>query len=314
MKRIALCFLILLCLIACTKKETGQVLATIDGDKITLDEFNKDLDKIPTNMKMLVATESGKKTYLDRMVTKKLLIKEAKKEKIDSDKDFQDRLIDIKDQLLIESLLKKKIKTETQPPTDEDLKKYYDAHKEDERFKVPRQINTRQILVKTEDEAKQVLAKLKKGEDFVALAKTYSIDPSAKTTGGEIGFFPQGSLVPEYEQVAFGLKKKGDVSGIVKTKFGYHIIRLEGEKQSAYATFDEVKEYIKQNYAQAKQTEEIEKYIDGLKKSSKVTINEALLKTEDKGQEKTQPGAAKTEAPAKEELPGKPKAEAPTKK
>jgi len=311
MKRIALCVLILLSLFACAKKESSQVLATIDGEKITLEEFNKDLDKIPTNMKMLVASESGKKAYLDRLVTKRLLLKEAKKEKIESEKDFQDRLVDIKDQLLIESLLKKKIKAEAQP-TEDDLKTFYDNHKE--RFKQGRQINTRHIILKSEDEAKQILARIKKGEDFIELAKTYSIDPNAKASGGEVGFFPQGSLVPEYEQVAFGLKKKGEISGIVKTKFGYHIIRLEGEKQSSYTTFDEAKEWIKQNYTQVRQTEEIEKFIESLKKTAKITINDGLLKIEEKGQEKTPSDPAKTETPAKEETAGKPKAEVPSKK
>jgi len=267
---------------------------SIDGDAITLEEFNKDLDKIPMNMKMLVATQSGKKTYLDRLIMKKLLLREAAKSKIEDEKDFQNRLSDIKEQLLIESLLKKKIAADSQL-TDNDMKKYYDANKE--KFKKEKEINTRHILLKTDEEAKQVMERLKKGEDFVELAKKYSIDPNAKASGGEIGFHPKGTLLPEYEAAAFKLTKVGQVTGPVKTQFGYHIIRLEGAKPPAYVSFDEVKDFIRQQLIQEKQKELLEKYIEELKKAAKITINEELLKEEKPALPEKQEKPEKTESP-----------------
>lgn len=290
MKKFVICLFLALLVISCAKKEDGKALATIDGDKITLQEFNKELDKIPMNMKMLVASESGKKNYLDRLIVKKLLLKEASKAKIESDKEFQERVNDIKEQLLIETLLKKKITADTQMSED-GLKKYYEDHKEE--FKKDREINTRHILLKTEEEAKQVQAKLQKGEDFTELAKKYSIDPNVRQSGGEIGFQPKGSLIPEYESAAFKLTKVGQVSGIVKTQFGYHIIRLEGVKPPSYVPLEEVKDFIKQKNAQEKQKEVLEKYIEELKKNAKITIDEALLK-----EDKAEP-AAKTDTPEK---------------
>ncbi len=290
MKKLIIYLFLALLVVSCAKKDDGKVLATIDDQKITLQEFNKELDKIPMNMKMLVASESGKKNYLDRLVVKKLLLKEVSKEKIENDKEFQERFNDIKEQLLIEALLKKKITAQTQMSED-DLKKYYEEHKED--FKKDREINTRHILLKTEEEAKQVQTKLQKGEDFTELAKKYSIDPNVRQTGGEIGFQPKGSLIPEFENAAHKLNKVGQVSGIVKTQFGYHIIRLEGVKPPSYVPLEEVKDFIKQKNAQEKQKEVLEKYIEELKKNSKITINEALLKEE------------KTELPVKAESPDK---------
>ncbi len=73
--------------------------------------------------------------------------------------------------------------------------------------------------MKTEEEAKQIKEKLQNGEDFVELAKKYSIDPNAKTTGGEVGFHPKGTVLPEYEEAAFKLAKVGQVSGIVKSQY-----------------------------------------------------------------------------------------------
>jgi peptidyl-prolyl cis-trans isomerase C len=303
MRKLCICVLALLCLLACAKKDSTKmgttVLATIDGESITLEEFNHELDRIPMNMKMLVAGQDGKKTYLDRLIVKRLILREAKKEKVEGEKEFQERLAEIRDQLLIESVLKKKVTTNIQI-TDEELKKYYDTHKD--QFKRPREINTRHIVLKTEEEAKQVQAKLLKGEDFADLARNHSIEPNAKATGGEIGFQPQGTLVPEFEAAAFKLKKTGDISPIVKTQFGYHIIRLEGLKPPAFAPFDEVKDYIRQNLVQAKQGETIEKYVEELRKTAKITTNEDLLKSEEKPAEKAAP-SDKPEKPAPKSQP-----------
>jgi len=132
--------------------------------------------------------------------------------------------------------------------------------------------------VKSEEEARQVKERLQAGEDFADLAKKYSIDPNAKVTGGEVGFHPKGTLLPEYEGAAFKLTKVVQTSGVVKTQFGYHIIRLEGIKPPAYVPFAEVKDFIKQQLMQEKQKEVLDKYIEELKKNAKITINEDLLK------------------------------------
>ncbi|MBP6941108.1 MAG: peptidylprolyl isomerase [Syntrophorhabdaceae bacterium] len=300
MKKVLICLIAFLFVFSCAKKDNGKVLVNIDSDTITLEEFNKELDKIPMNMKMLVATQSGKKTYLDRLIMKKLLLREAAKGKIEGEAEFQNRLADIKEQLLIESLLKKKIAADSQL-TDNDMKKYYDTNKE--KFKKEKEINTRHILLKTEEEAKQIMEKLQKGEDFIELSKKYSIDPNAKASGGEIGFHPKGTLLPEYEAAAFKLTKVGQVAGPVKSQFGYHIIRLEGAKPPAYVSFDEVKDFIRQQLIQDKQKELLEKYIEDLKKAAKITINEELLKEEKPAVPGKQEKAEKPTTPEKQEPP-----------
>jgi EpsD family peptidyl-prolyl cis-trans isomerase len=279
MKKYVVLLLILLPLFACSKKQEGTTVATIDGEKITLQEFNAELDKIPMNMKMMVASQSGKKDFLDRLIVKKLLLKEAKKGKIEKEKEFQDRLNDIREQLIIESLLKKKVTAESQFK-DEDLQKYYDEHKE--QFKKGREIQTRQIVVKTEQEAKEIQAKIARGEDFAQLAKQYSIDPSAKTSGGDIGYHPKGSLIPEFEEAAFKLTKVGQVTPPVKTQLGYHLIKLEGVKEGSYVPFAEVKDFVRQKMTQEKQTEVLKKYIDDLKKNAKIVIVDEAMRDDAK--------------------------------
>src|SRR5208282_2277210 len=177
MKKYLVFLFLLLPLFACTKKDSGKSIATIDGEKITLEEFNAELDKIPMNMKMLVASQSGKKNFLDRLIVQKLLLKEAKKENIEKEKEFQDKLTEFKGQLIMQTLLSNKI-AKGSNFSDEELQKYYEAHKEE--FKKEREIQTRQIVVKSEQEAKELQGKIAKGEDFADLAKRYSLDPSAK--------------------------------------------------------------------------------------------------------------------------------------
>ena len=155
MKKYVILLMLLLPLVACSKKQDGQVVATIDGDKVTAADFNNELDKIPMNMKMLVANQSGKRNFLDRMVVQRLLLKEAKKEDIQKSKDFQDKLSEFKDQLTIQSLLAKKIMTDSK--ASDETSKFYDADKEE--FKKEREIQTRQIVVKTEQEARELQAK-----------------------------------------------------------------------------------------------------------------------------------------------------------
>jgi peptidyl-prolyl cis-trans isomerase C len=306
-KKVLILCCVLFLLLACSKKEEGKVVATMDGDNITLQEFNQELDRIPANMKVLVLTQSGKRQFMDRYIVKRLLLKEAKKENIEKEKEFEDRLAEIREQLLIESLLKKKVTTNINL-SEEELKKYYEANQE--KFKKGAEVDTRQILVKTEKEATEIRAKLEKGEDFAEMARRYSIDPSAKTTGGSIGYQGKGTLLPEYEATAFKLTKVGQISPPIKTQLGYHIIQLQGMKPPASTPYEEVKEFIKQRLVQERQNEVLEKYVADLKSKAKITVNEELLKGDAKKDdavpkvdlpEKTEPAPKDSSAPSKAE-------------
>jgi peptidyl-prolyl cis-trans isomerase C len=308
MKKVLILFCLVLLFFGCAKKEEGKTLATIDGEKITLEEFNKELERIPANMKMLVLTQSGKQSFLDRYIVKRLLMEEAKKENIEKEKEYQDRLVDIREQLVIESLLKKKVATNINP-SEEELKSYYEKNKE--KFKTGQEIATRQILVKTEKEAKELRGKLDKGEDFADLARRFSIDPSAKSTGGDIGFHAKGTLPPEYEAATSKLTKVGQITPPVKTQLGYHIIQLQGMKPPAYTPYEEVKDFIKQRIVQEQQNDVLGKYVADLKAKAKITINAELLKGEnEKGGTTPQAGGSTTQtAPAEKPGEAPPKAE-----
>lgn len=139
--------------------------------------------------------------------------------------------------------------------TQADLQDYYNKHRDE--FKVGERVNASHILIsptkkndaqadaEAKAKAEDILKQLKGGANFAELAKKYSDDPGSKEQGGSLGWFEKGRMVPEFEAAAFALNNKGDLTGPVKTSFGYHIIRLDGKEPAHTKAFDEVKDDIK---------------------------------------------------------------------
>ena len=162
--------------------------------------------------------------------------------------------------------------------TDEESKAYYD--KNPQMFKQPEQIKASHILIKVDakaDEAKkaearkkieEVQQKLKDGGDFAALAKEYSEGPSS-AKGGDLGYFRRGQMVKPFEEAALALKPN-EVSDIVETRFGYHLIIVYDIKPEQTLTYADVKDKINQRMKQEKIEKEAVKYVDKLKKDAKL--------------------------------------------
>jgi peptidyl-prolyl cis-trans isomerase D len=140
---------------------------------------------------------------------------------------------------------------------------YYNEHKDS--YSAPERVRVRHILIPAQDtQAKEKVENLlteikeKKG-DFQKLAKKHSVDKGSAEKGGDLGWFARGQMVPEFEKVAFELNKPGDVSGIVETKFGFHILQLVERKDAEVRPFSEaqalVEEQLKGEKAQALFTE-----------------------------------------------------------
>jgi len=241
---------------------------------------------------------SFKKNILDQLIDYELLYQQAQKEKIkisnddinleiDKTKDnfpspeeFDEALKannitlvqlkeDIKRQLMINSILEE---TKNQISiTDDELLEYYNKNKES-LFELE-QVHARHILVKTEEEANNLLLQLKEGIiDFAETAKEKSIDSSA-SNGGDLGFFARGQMVKEFEDAAFSLKP-GEISGVVKTQFGYHIIKCEEKKEEYSPTFEEAKEKINNTLKQQRENEAISALISKLREEAVVVYNQ----------------------------------------
>ena len=273
-------------------KKEGQVLAEVNGGSITTGDFNRELKNLPEYLKAMADTPEGRKEMLDTMVIRELILQQATKDGLDKGADIEEKLRDLKKRLIVESFLKKKVETESQV-SDADLQKFYEQNKE--KFKTGEQIRASHILVKTEKEAKDILAKIKAGGNFEELAKKNSVDSSA-AKGGDLGWFGKGSMVPVFEKAALALKE-GQVSDVVKSDFGFHIIKLTGKRAAGIRPLEEVKDQIKGAIMPTKQQEVFQKIKEELKKNAKIAIKEDVLKGM---------GAAKEEGKADEKKPVEP--------
>ncbi|KXZ40601.1 foldase protein PrsA [Alkalithermobacter thermoalcaliphilus JW-YL-7 = DSM 7308] len=251
-----------------------------------------------------------KQELLDMMILEEIIYQQAKditveeseiteqfnqlKEHIQSNKDFKEFLQKNK---ITDEFIKERLKRdiyiqryrenymENIDVTKEKIQKFYDENKEYFRNE---QVKASHILFKTIDEnnnpypdekiesirkkAEDVLARLKNGEDFASLAKEYSDDKASAQNGGDLGNFSRGVMVPEFEEAAFSLKV-GEISDLVKTMYGYHIIKVE-EKIDELPSLEEVKDIIKedikeeiysQNIQNLKEKAKVEKFMENLK-------------------------------------------------
>ena len=162
------------------------------------------------------------------------------------------------------------------PPTitDEQVRAYYDSNQP---LYSTTQIRASHILVKEEDVAKQILAELRAHpEKFADLAREKSTDTTSAKKGGDLGLFGQGRMVPDFERVAFALKP-GEISDVVKTQYGYHIITVTERKEGEAKPFDQVKEQIRATLRNKGLQERVQGHFDTLKKDADVKIDEEAL-------------------------------------
>lgn len=152
---------------------------------------------------------------------------------------------------------------------DKEIEDYF--NKNSGKFQRPEMVRASHILVKTEDEAKKILKEINSGADFGKLAAERSIDPSAKLNNGDLNYFPKGSMVPEFEKAAFSTTV-GKMSNIVKTQFGYHIIKVTDKQAAQVFKLEQVKEIIRKEMITGKQNGLLEKLISELKVKASIDV------------------------------------------
>ncbi len=259
----------------CTQKGDldNSVIAKINDTKITKEDFLREISRVPEWARDRFKGKEGKEQFLDELIKKELIYLDAKKKGLDKDKEFIAKVEEFKKMTLLAAVLKKEIEEKTEV-AEKDIKDFYDKNPDE--FKKGAAVRARHILVDTEAEANDIVAKIKKGEDFSELAKSLSKDKDSAQKGGDLGFFSQGRMVPEFEKAAFSLKPD-EVSNPVKTQFGYHIIKVIDKKEGAVVDFEQAKNVIKRRLLSEKQKSLFDSYIEGLKKNTKPVKNEEAL-------------------------------------
>lgn len=220
-----------------------SLVAEVGKEKITLKDYENRIllhEKSSSFQKKLQSlTPEGKKKILEEMIRDSLFYQDALNKGITLSEDTLKELELIKRRLLIKKY-QEQIK-KVSPVTEEELSEYYEKNKEE--FMIPEKRKLTHIVVRTKAEAERLLSEIKNGKDFCDLAGEYNIDATKKKRG-DLGWVKKGFMVKEFEEVAFRLDK-GEISNVVKTKFGYHIIRVDDIKEEEQKRFEEVKPEIR---------------------------------------------------------------------
>jgi peptidyl-prolyl cis-trans isomerase C len=276
MKKVLLIIISMILVVSCSKGSgtKGTVVAKIGDKTITQEDLQNEIKGIPAEARAFFQGPEGTARFVDELINKELLYLEAKKRGFDKDKDFLRRVEEFKKLTLINQLLQKEIEAASKF-SEKDVKDYYDKHKDE--FTVYNQVRLSQIVVKTDEEAKKVYERLQKGEDFGKIASDMSHDKSSAKSGGDIGVFKKGEMLPELENAAFSIKK-GSVSMPIKLKDKIHILKVTDAKGSIME-FEKVKNLIGQRLLVEKQRAAFDQLLENLKKSYKIEKNnEAISK------------------------------------
>jgi len=245
------------------------ILASFGEYTITLGELNQLWEQVPEDYKL----QLDKSMILDQMISEKLLIQDAINLGLEKDNDVVEQIKKMTEQILVQVLIEREILDKVNV-SDEEALEYYEQNKDS--FTEKEQVHLYNILLETEEEAQDILEQLMAGADFNKTAIEKSTGPSA-AQGGDLGYVSKGTIVSEIEEVVFALELE-ELSGIVKTDFGFHILKITDKKPETVKTFEEVKEDILQTLLPTKQKEAFDNLLEELKSKVKIQINEEALK------------------------------------
>jgi peptidyl-prolyl cis-trans isomerase C len=290
--------------------ELPEVLARVNGQPVTKGDFDRLVKNVEAGRGPIPADKRDEvlRAALDQLITYTVLKQEAAARKLtvsDADvdaqvaemqKQFKDEAeftkalaarnatveqlkADARVDMSINKMMEAELATTT-AATDADAQDFYAKHPD--KFKQPETVRASHILVKIEKDDTEatkkekrakidgVLKRAKAGEDFAALARENSADGSA-SQGGDLGFFPRGQMVPPFDQAAFALKP-GEISDVVTTDFGYHIIKLTEKKDASLVPLEQVKPRVIEFLTNQKKQERVDTFINEAKKRAKIEV------------------------------------------
>ncbi|MBA4372468.1 MAG: hypothetical protein C0402_06355 [Thermodesulfovibrio sp.] len=271
-----------------------RVLAKFNNREITSSTFETLIKAFPPErQKFLADNPHNKRTVLERLVQVSVISEIARQNKLDQNAAIKAQIENITNEILTQEYIKAEVAKIV--VSDKDAEQYYKAHQE--LFKVPEMVKARHILVKfdkgsseaemivgratSKAKAESLLARVRAGEDFGKLAAAVSDDTGSKSKGGDLGFFPKGKMVPQFDAKAFSMKP-GEISDIVESKFGYHIILVEEKKVAGVELFAAVKEKSREKVFEEMKKLKTEEIIKNAMAAAKVVFTDPAPPKPDK--------------------------------
>ena len=298
-----------------SEKPSGDVVGKVGDEYITWKEFKEQLDSLPQYYRQFLQRGNAKVGFLKKQLIKKAMVKEAESRGYDKDPKIQSQLKRMREQLLVRKLMEAE-RNKKYKVSDDEIKKYYDEHKNE--FEVKDEVKIKHIMIKlpknaTKKQQQEALAKIKKaqkelksGKSFEEVVKKYSEDRTTKMSKGELPFFSKNRKLRNYMDktfvdAAFSLKRKGDISGIVKTEYGYHIIKLIDRHEPRVKDFIEVAPQIKRKLEEQKRISQRKQLEENLEKKYGIKIYEDVLKKVSSPSTPKSPVKIKKAVPTKQE-------------
>jgi peptidyl-prolyl cis-trans isomerase C len=271
-----------LCASGYSSADDDTVLAEFGDVRITQSDYDRTFEYYPEQVQNAIRENPEfQKRFLLSMVQLRVISDMAREKGIDKIPAVRTHAEVLVNDLLSKELMKREV-LEKITITEEDKRSYYTANSEG--YSVPETVRARHILIRVPADAEEkekeelkkkaeaVLEKVRSGDDFERLASENSDDSGSKQKGGDVGFFPRGRMVKPFEDAAFSLKE-GEVSGLVETKFGFHIIRVEERKEAQIKPFEEVKEEIQATLKKLFEEEKTTAFLDDAIKKAGVTFH-----------------------------------------
>jgi peptidyl-prolyl cis-trans isomerase C len=209
-------------LTSCTPPPEDPVLALVNGRQITQSEFDLRWSELADATRARYEKEGGKRRFLDELITRELLMQEARKKGLDQDEAIRDRTQRYKEQLILDELLKDTIKAKIEL-SKEELDAYYEKHARE--LLTPLKVSVSQMILPNFPAAKDLEKQINQGGDFAKFAQRYSIDGKTRANGGDLGPYRKGLVIPEVDEVIHTLKP-GMISAPIKTDTGYYLVKI----------------------------------------------------------------------------------------
>ncbi len=258
-------------LAACDKKapDTGKVLATVNGERITERDYENFLRLRQTQQEPIVDKEKEKQVVLNEMIDRIVLSQYALDKKLDQEPENFLLMKRVRENILVEATIRNVLKDK--PITDEDLKKRFQQEVEKTH---KTEYKVRHILVKDENEAKALIEQIRKGGNFAALARTKSLDVQTGKNGGDLGWINQGMVVPEFFEGVMALKKAQVSAAPVRTDFGFHVVKVDDLRPLKIPSFEEfaADRRARANLHRKIQVERVEALAKELKAKAKIDM------------------------------------------
>lgn len=278
--------------LGCARREDDKVLVRVGNRVISLREAKEKMARLPAYYQTIVSRD--KKKFLDDLIAEELFYEEAVRQDLLKDKETQDVIREAKKKIVIAKLIKKEVEDKVRVD-DDAVKKYYEEHKGE--FMSPEMWRASHVLVASGEEAQEIAKGINSGAlKFEEVAGSRSLDATAKR-GGDIGYFAKGQLVPEFEEACFSLNV-GDPCQIVRTQFGYHVIKLTDRRPGKAEELEKVRAAIIDRLRRNAKKDLFGEFISNLREKYKVEVEEdalAIFEGGEKGaKEKAPAGAAVT--------------------